>query len=75
MRRLLQAAAVLCALGMLALAALFVQGSSEMFPNDEQDGKARITLGLLFAVFLVAQAAVLWALKRRGVAKRHEKAE
>lgn len=67
--RLLQATAVLCALGMLALAILFVQGSSEMFPTDEQDGKARIALGLLFILFLAAEVAVLRGLRRWAVSK------
>lgn len=67
--RLLQAAAVLCALAMLVLATLFVQGSSEMFPTDEQEGKARMALGLLFVLFLVVEVAVLWGLRRWAVRK------
>jgi hypothetical protein len=68
-RRLLQAAAVVCALAMLSLAILFLQGSSEMFPTDEQDGKASMAVGLLFVLFLVAEVAVLWGL-RRGAGRK-----
>jgi uncharacterized membrane protein len=68
LRRLLQLTIALCALGMLLLLVLLIQGSAEQFPTGEQEGKLRIALGFLVFLLAVAAGMSLMVLKRL---KRH----
>lgn len=63
-RALLWCAAVLLFFLLLVSGAAFVQGSMELFPTEEQEGKLRLVYGALLALFGLLEFVVVVCLRR-----------